>query len=243
MKMRVLGSSSSGNCYLLTAKTGETLVLEAGLPFNEIKKGLNFSLATVSGCVVSHLHGDHSKAVAKMLDNGIKVYAHESVFESIGKSAHSFAYSLIPRRAVKVGTFEVCPLEVMHDVPCYAYIITHSECGKILFVTDTTSFNYELSFPINQLMIELNYDADTIRHNVETGVITEYLRKRVVHSHMEKSMTRAVIKRLQSSAMENICLVHLSSHNLSDVSQEVMKWTDIPTYIAEEGLEIDFDKH
>ena len=43
MKLKVLGSGSSGNCYLLESDT-ECLILEAGLPFMEVKKALNLSL-------------------------------------------------------------------------------------------------------------------------------------------------------------------------------------------------------
>ena len=43
MKIKCLGSGSSGNCYLLTADNGETLLLDAGLPIMDIKRGLNWN--------------------------------------------------------------------------------------------------------------------------------------------------------------------------------------------------------
>ncbi|MDS2204199.1 MBL fold metallo-hydrolase, partial [Clostridioides difficile] len=39
MKIKVLGSSSKGNCYLLQLKN-ETLILECGVSYKEILKGL-----------------------------------------------------------------------------------------------------------------------------------------------------------------------------------------------------------
>ena len=44
MKLKCLGSGSSGNCYLLTADNGETLLLDAGLPIMDIKRGLNWNI-------------------------------------------------------------------------------------------------------------------------------------------------------------------------------------------------------
>ena len=58
MKLKVLGSSSSGNCYILESDT-EALIIEAGLPFMEVKKALNFNVRKIVGVVVSHSHGDH----------------------------------------------------------------------------------------------------------------------------------------------------------------------------------------
>ena len=37
MKLRVLGSGSSGNCYILENEA-EALIIEAGVPFMEVKK-------------------------------------------------------------------------------------------------------------------------------------------------------------------------------------------------------------
>lgn len=50
MKLKCLGSGSSGNCYLLTADNGETLLLDAGLPIMDIKRGLNWNIKCVGGC-------------------------------------------------------------------------------------------------------------------------------------------------------------------------------------------------
>ena len=55
MKLKCLGSGSSGNCYLLSTET-ETLILDCGIPIMEIKKGLDFDLRRVSGVVVTHSH-------------------------------------------------------------------------------------------------------------------------------------------------------------------------------------------
>lgn len=55
MKLKVLGSGSSGNCYILE-NDAEALIIEAGLPFMEVKKVLNFNVRKVQGVVISHEH-------------------------------------------------------------------------------------------------------------------------------------------------------------------------------------------
>ncbi len=55
MNLICLGSSSSGNCYLLENET-ECLILECGIKFAEIKKALDFNVSKIQGVVVSHQH-------------------------------------------------------------------------------------------------------------------------------------------------------------------------------------------
>lgn len=66
MKLKCLGSGSSGNCYLLTADNGETLLLDAGLPIMDIKRGLNWDVKCVVGAICTHAHKDHSLSVSDL---------------------------------------------------------------------------------------------------------------------------------------------------------------------------------
>lgn len=52
-RLKVLGSSSKGNCYILDSN-GEIIIIELGLSFAEILKGLNYKINDVAGCLVSH---------------------------------------------------------------------------------------------------------------------------------------------------------------------------------------------
>ena len=44
MKLQVLGSSSSGNCYLIEINRNEKIVLDAGINFKRVQQELNFDL-------------------------------------------------------------------------------------------------------------------------------------------------------------------------------------------------------
>lgn len=56
MHLKCLGSSSAGNCYLLTSSSGEALILDCGIPIKEIKKGLNWNIRGITGVIISHTH-------------------------------------------------------------------------------------------------------------------------------------------------------------------------------------------
>lgn len=55
-KLKILSSNSSGNAYILECN-GERLLLELGIGWQEILKGLNYKLGNVMGVLVSHSHG------------------------------------------------------------------------------------------------------------------------------------------------------------------------------------------
>ena len=83
MKLEILASGSSGNCYLLENET-ELLILEAGIPFRRIQEGINFNVGKAVGCLVTHEHKDHSKSIMDILKNGINVYTSKGTIEALG---------------------------------------------------------------------------------------------------------------------------------------------------------------
>jgi hypothetical protein len=50
------GTGSSGNAYYLQSDNGEILMIEAGLPIDDLKKMVNYDIGNIVGCVVSHSH-------------------------------------------------------------------------------------------------------------------------------------------------------------------------------------------
>lgn len=56
MKLKCIATGSTGNCYLLTSSSGETLILDCGIPIKDIKKGLNWNIRGIKGVIISHTH-------------------------------------------------------------------------------------------------------------------------------------------------------------------------------------------
>ena len=74
MDVNVLGSSSRGNCYIVS--DGVTrLLLDCGVPIKRILPMIDFKPDSVAGCLVTHSHGDHVKSARELMFRGIKVYA------------------------------------------------------------------------------------------------------------------------------------------------------------------------
>lgn len=243
MNLITLSSSSTANGYLLT-NGSETLIIEAGVKLPQVKKTLNFNMATVAGCIVSHQHGDHSRAMVSYLDAGIKVLSSQEVFEFYETTKYAYLTKSVKQGfAYKLGNFKIIPFDLNHDVKCLGYLIEHPETGLILFITDT--FMCEYVFPgLNQVILECNYADDILERNIASGSVMPAMRPRLMKSHMELETTKGILQANDLSGVINIVLVHLSSGNSDEARfiREVRELTGKTVFAADKGLNIDFNK-
>jgi glyoxylase-like metal-dependent hydrolase (beta-lactamase superfamily II) len=56
MLLGVNATGSTGNSYFIKTDNGEILLLDAGIPIADIKRGINFEVGSVVGCIVTHKH-------------------------------------------------------------------------------------------------------------------------------------------------------------------------------------------
>lgn len=247
MTLKVLGSSSAGNCYLLENET-ETLIIEAGLRFDEIQKGLKFNLRKVVGCLISHEHLDHCKGAKDMVGKGISVYAtpgtHKGMNAALKFTRHHRQIDVSPGTQFYVGSFRVIPFDVKHDAyqPC-GFLINHEETGTILFVTDT--YYVANTFKgLNNVIVEANFCQKILDQKMADGATPDFLRNRIFKSHMSLATCKDLLQANDLTSVNNIVLIHLSDGN-SDAKRfqkEVTEVTGKMVHIAEPGLQVNFSK-
>ena len=56
MLLGVNATGSTGNSYYIKLDSGKILLLDAGISINDIKRGINFDVGNVSGCLITHQH-------------------------------------------------------------------------------------------------------------------------------------------------------------------------------------------
>lgn len=243
MKLKIIGSNSQGNCYILENKN-EALIIEAGMKFSEVKKTLNYNISKIVGCLISHEHNDHAGRYMEYLGMGFPVLSPEAVYRSKGFSVMPpFAKVVQPGKGYKVGGFNVVPFEVKHDVPAFGYQIDHPDSGRTVFLTDT--FYCEYTFDnVSNWMIEANYADDILDRNISEGNTPTSMRPRLLNSHMEFETTKGILMANDLSKTRNIVLIHLSSSN-SDADrfvQDIKALTGKQVYAANKGMTIDFSQ-
>ena len=154
-----------------------------------------------------------------------------------------FTHTLQPRKTQSIGGYTILPLEVHHDVPCFAFVISHCELKdrRILFATDCISLPYTAP-NISLMMIECNYTDTALTTAIEQGETDPHQRQRLEGSHMELTQTIEAIKRQQKRSGQHLqatILLHTSQRNADpqEMTDKVERATSIPTYIATRGLE------
>lgn len=186
-KIRIISSSSAGNCYLLMANK-EVLILDAGVPFKDVKVALNFNIRQISGVLVTHSHGDHAK------------YAHE--YEAAGIPVWKPYKMENLRQRRRMGRFTAQSFPVTHSVPTVGYLIEHGDFGRVLYVTDAEYIQFRFR-NLRTILIEMNYSNDYIDREAAKFA-------HVVQGHMEKQTTLDFLKANAGPELRHVVLCHLS---------------------------------
>lgn len=237
--MTIIGSSSSGNSYVLQ-NDSEALIIEAGMKLIEVKKALDFNTAKVKGCIVSHQHNDHAGYAKEVTDAGIPLLALPEVIAA--KRLGRKAKAIEPGKGYKFGGFKVLPFPVKHDVPCVGFLIQHDETGKILFFTDTYAMQYDFT-GVHHWLIEANYADDILNRNINKGSLPPELKKRLHTSHMSLKNAIGILRRSDLSVTKDILLIHLSDGNADQerFKKEVRLATGKRVAIAKPWLQLDYN--
>jgi phosphoribosyl 1,2-cyclic phosphodiesterase len=239
MQLKVISTGSVGNCYVLENEH-EALLIEVGVQLKKIKQALNFNLSKVKGALCSHSHGDHAKSINEVMQSGINVWSSEATHAACGTTMHHRACMMKENEIYQIGGFKIKPFEVKHDVPCFGFLINHEECGTTLFMTDTYYSPYTFR-NLHNIIIEANYSHEVIRVKLNE---MEFLKNRVMQSHMSLDTCIEFLKKNDLSKVNNIVLIHLSDGNSDEVlfREEVTKATGKTVTVADNGLSMNLNK-
>lgn len=233
MDIQVLASSSRGNCYRVS--DGSTpLLLECGIPYKEIQRGLNYQATMAGGCLVSHEHKDHCKALSEVSNKaGVDCYMSQGTAEALGVAGHRI--KLI--RALEqftIGTWTVLPFDTQHDAAEPLGFPLASRTGeKLLFATDTYYIRYRFN-GLTHIMVEANYADDILAANVASGSVPAQMQKRIMRSHFSLANVKEFLKANDLSKVQELHLIHLSNDN-SDAERfkrEIQAVTGKLVYVA-----------
>jgi phosphoribosyl 1,2-cyclic phosphodiesterase len=238
LKIQIIGSGSSGNCFRVD--DGQTaLLLECGLPIQKIKAGCGYNLSGIAGCCVSHEHGDHAKAVNDLMKSGVDVYMTEGTARAC--NAQTYRLKLWHRDGTdkiglpfyhteRIGTFAVKPFAVHHDAaePVNYLIESKATNERLLFVTDTQYIDYRFS-GLTHIMAEANFSDDALAEPENAP-----RRHRLRRTHMSLEHCIELLKANDLSQIQEIWLIHLSQSNgnAEEFKYRVQEATGCEVHIA-----------
>ncbi|PKN20921.1 MAG: MBL fold metallo-hydrolase [Deltaproteobacteria bacterium HGW-Deltaproteobacteria-6] len=233
MNFRSFGSSSKGNCYLVESDGIAPLLVECGISIKVIREKLNFSLSGLAGCLISHAHGDHSKAAKDLLKAGVDIWTSEETAEALELRSHHRMNMLLAGSQECVGDWVVIPFDLHHDVPTHGFLIGAPNFEKLLFIPDTSYIRNRFE-GVNIIAIECNYVADKLSHNIQSGALPQSVGRRVRRNHMSLDTVIGMLKANDLSRCREIHLLHLSDGNSDEqaMRKRVQEETGIATYVA-----------
>ena len=123
------------------------------------------------------------------------------------------------------------------ECPCYGFLISHPEMGRLLYITDTELIKWRF-YDIHQILVEANYSKKIIQEDDPNY-------EHVCRGHMELETTLEFLKVNKSMDLRNVVLLHLSNDN-SDAelfaarAKEVVGMADV--YVADRRLEVELNK-
>lgn len=231
MKVQVINSGSSGNCYLVESQ-GFTLILESGKGTFENALRQVPDVSKIAAVIISHKHNDHYGDADKWVKSGVKVYTPEQM-------QHAEQFNLACAGMVP---YSVIPLCVEHDpgIDCYAFFIrSNVEEKYVLFATDC--YNYSriidaLPDPLSLAMVEVNHDA----HMLDTSRYPADLKERIRKTHCSVQRAGLAINRAKCT---RFLLVHPSDHNINQADALAYFQKEFPNReftFATPGVSLDF---
>ncbi len=230
IEIKIIATGSTGNCYRITDGTS-VLMIEAGIRFQAIRKAFDFKLSGVSGCLLSHEHGDHAKAVLELLKSGVDCYMSSGTAHALQLSGHRL-HTVPALEQFRVGTFTVLPFQVQHDCSePFGFLIQSDAGDKLLFITDSVYCKYRFA-GLTHIMVEANYQKSILDENIASGLVPGSLRNRIIKSHFEIENVKAFLGACDLSQCREIFLIHISRTNGDPARfvDAIQSMTGIPTY-------------
>jgi len=223
MQFIVHASGSAGNLYQVISGD-ESLIIDPGIPIRKIKHALNYSLFSVAGALVSHSHGDHSKAVHDIAKFGVDCMMTQPTAHALKFNGHHLQV-IEPLKQYETNRFSIIPFPTQHDCPGSVGFLISDGTDKLLFATDTFYLKNKFT-GLNFIAVECNYSKETL-----APAIHPELKKRIYKSHFSLENVKRFLGANDLSQVYEIHLIHLSKDNADPhwFKSEIERLTGKPT--------------
>ncbi len=214
--LKVLGSSSSGNCGLIVHH-GIYYLIDAGFSGKKINEKLaqfGISLEDLSGVFITHEHQDHIKGFKKLSKlKHLKFYANYNTAQIIEDRLQLNARWTIfeTDKIFKVNTLSVLGFSIPHDAKDPVGYLFKSENDSCIWATDIGHITPKISQLLSKtrkLVLESNHELQLLWQHPTRP---QYLKERIAgpYGHLSNQDVFNFIKNT-SHNWQSICLAHIS---------------------------------
>lgn len=241
MKLKIINTGSEANGYILQPSTpeGTAIAIEAGCPFLEAAKALNFDVSKLRAVFISHEHQDHAKKIKEWIAAGLQIVASNGTLEAIQAKTPGGWYKAIKagREPVKIEEWRAAAFNTVHDAAePTGFLFKHPE-AKVLFLTDSGRIRL-ITNGVNCFIVECNWTFDELMQSNDP----QALKNRIMQTHTGLETLREFFLVQGMQQARKIVLIHASSRNcdIERAVKEIEAITGVPTYAARKGETIEF---
>jgi phosphoribosyl 1,2-cyclic phosphodiesterase len=200
------------------------------VPLKKIKQATNYGLSNISGCLLSHEHGDHAKAAKDIMAAGVDLYCSAGTAKALGLHGHRL-HILKAGQQVHIPDTDwtVLPFEAIHDAEEPLGFLIGKRGERLLFATDTNYIPYRFR-GLTHVMLGVDYDRDMLM----TPENDRGRQIRTLNSHMSLQTARKFFEANDMSRVQEIYLLHLSDTNSDALAfrRDIERITGRPVTIA-----------
>ncbi len=216
MKLRILGSSSSGNCALLSAGRSHVLI-DAGLGINTIRRALescSLALEKIDAVFLTHDHSDHTGALANFKKYAhIPVFANELTAREVKKRLkHTLNWKLFESgQSWGFGELQVQSFCVPHDAQDSVGFIFEHEKKRLGWITDlgyVTELVRDKVRDLDALALESNYEPHLLTHSDRPLALKTRIKGR--HGHLSNEQAFEFLDGIDMPRCKHVYLIHVS---------------------------------
>lgn len=191
MKIKCLQTGSIGNCFLLTDDENRTLILDAGVKVDQIKKALKFDFSSIEGAIITHGHRDHCLSADTLEAFGVNVFRPYLV--EGGRDRRTY------------GKYAISAFPLEHDnEPCCGFYIKHLDGLRMLYLTDLSLCKWIFKKQeVQVILIEVNYQNKYLDLTQE-----QYYHKVLGHLSLENCIE--FLKVNKTDALKKVIICHQS---------------------------------
>lgn len=222
MKLRFLGSSSSGNCALLTTARCNVLI-DAGLRIHRLKDSLQscgLDLCNIDAVFLTHDHIDHTIALRYFRENcaHIPIFANRGTWGTVaGYLKTSLRWNCFETGDVwEFGDLEIQSFQVPHDASdpvgfVFGHTGTHGH-KRLGWLTDlghVTTLVKERVRQVDALALESNYERQLLM-NHERRSFSLKTRVAGTHGHLSNEDAFDLLDSAELPNCRDVFLIHMS---------------------------------
>lgn len=237
MNINVIASSSKGNAAIITYGNNQ-LLLDAGIPIKKIEKAFNYDFSKLDGCLISHEHMDHARAVNDLMRLSVNCYMSDGTFKALKLIGHNI--HIIQDKAIfYLKNWLILPITLTHDSyePLGFVISIGNEC--LLYAVDMAYIPYLIEshrncltqfYKLNRLthiMIECNYSLDIVREKTKADELPVVMKNRLLKYHMSLETCKQFLIANDLTYIKEIWLLHISNRhgNKKFFKEEIQRLT------------------